>query len=398
MSKLPRRRGVCGIAGAAMTVRASKSTNRSPTTLIREVLNDALSEAGMEGGDIDGFVCVPSLCDLRFLEAHYQATALGLFEKNRHLLCRTVDTCGASPVTSLLEASRMIECEGLETVAVVAGDCVGSLSGRDFLAKADRTAEGGNLQSPAIVNGYERYTEYELETRRKVTRDHLRLLVVLESYHASLHSGSMLSQKGIEPYSLEEMRSADSVTPNISIKECAWRSDGAGCVIVTKNRETRVKILGGAEASSPLYPPSIIDDDCLSSSSRAMRDAYARTGLSSRDIDFFALYDCFPICFSRAIEASGLAGDDPAGYLEAQHDRLLRGDTRDNAFFPCNTHGGLLCYGAPFAVPAIFNIVEAYRQLTLSSRGRQLDDPRRSLVYGNGGILSSSAVAILEKA
>jgi hypothetical protein len=48
-------------------------------------------------------------------------------------------------------------------------------------------------------------------------------------------------------------------------------------------------------------------------------------------------------------------------------------------------------------VPAIYNIIEAIRQLNGNAVGRQIDDCKRALVYGNGGIFSSSAVAILEK-
>lgn len=69
----------------------------------------------------------------------------------------------------------------------------------------------------------------------------------------------------------------------------------------------------------------------------------------------------------------------------------------DNSFFPVNTHGGLLCYGAPWEVPAMYNIVEAVQQLQGRAAGRQIRDCRRAVVYGNGGILSASAVAVLSQ-
>ena len=74
-------------------------------------------------------------------------------------------------------------------------------------------------------------------------------------------------------------------------------------------------------------------------------------------------------------------------------DELLQ----DPTFFPINTHGGLLCYGAPWEVPAMYNIIEAVQQLRGTARGRQLEECRRALVYGNGGIFSASSVAILAK-
>jgi acetyl-CoA acetyltransferase len=64
--------------------------------------------------------------------------------------------------------------------------------------------------------------------------------------------------------------------------------------------------------------------------------------------------------------------------------------------WPVNTHGGLLGYGAPWEVPAMISLVEAVAQLRGEAVGRQVQQARRALVYGNGGIFSASAVAILE--
>ena len=63
--------------------------------------------------------------------------------------------------------------------------------------------------------------------------------------------------------------------------------------------------------------------------------------------------------------------------------------------FPVNTHGGLLSFGAPWETPAMYNIIEAVNQLNGTAGSRQVPGARRALVYGNGGIFSASAVAIL---
>ena len=42
------------------------------------------------------------------------------------------------------------------------------------------------------------------------------------------------------------------------------------------------------------------------------------------DIDFFGLYDCFPICFVRAVEAVGLAPKGLGGqWVEDQYERVV---------------------------------------------------------------------------
>ena len=70
----------------------------------------------------------------------------------------------------------------------------------------------------------------------------------------------------------------------------------------------------------------------------------------------------------------------------------------DPKLFPVNSHGGLLAFGAPWEVPAMFNVIEAVRQLRWDAGDRQVEGCRRALVYGNGGIFSASAVALLGRA
>ena len=76
---------------------------------------------------------------------------------------------------------------------------------------------------------------------------------------------------------------------------------------------------------------------------------------------------------------------------------LRNGGTLDPNHFPINTHGGLLSFGAPWETPAIYSAIEAVAQLTGTAGDRQVDKCNRALVYGNGGIFSASAVAILER-
>jgi acetyl-CoA acetyltransferase len=466
-SGLPRQVAVVGASG--FVKRGRKNPNDdvptpSTTNMIKEVLQEALQQAQLSVKDLDGLVAVPSLQGDRFMEAHYHATALGLFGKGqetRALRCRTLDTGGAGPVSALLEGERMIQSEGLECVAVVAADAVGSMSSEEFLLKADDVffklghtlgnAEG-SVKSPAIPHGYDCITQYQMQ-RYNLKRTQLQMAVSLESFHASLHPRSLQSQKSNiqldqvtleeqgqqsmqNPYkyyssytTLDQVQSSTPVTPNISLLECARRADGAACLILASNRFLQRRslwtpgipvIIGGGAFSGPLYPPTDpnqITDAMYASCQQAMARAYASAGnLKPDDIHFFGLYDCFPICLVRAIEACGLAHPGKGGdYIQVQHQRLIEAleSDRDKTvgivkkggavesllsdpyFFPINTHGGLLCFGAPWEIPAMFNVVEAVDQLRGQAQGRKIQDCRRALVFGNGGVLSASAVAIL---
>ncbi|CAJ1958860.1 unnamed protein product [Cylindrotheca closterium] len=420
--------------------------------MIRQVLDGALKESNLSVNDLDGFLALPSLAEHHIMEAHFQATSLGLFTRKASsdakrlgqpsLLCRTIDTGGGGPVSALLQAQSMIQHEGLNCVAVVAADSVGSMDSRTFLQRVDNIfGDESGIPSPIIPNGYDRYTQYQMQ-RYGLTRDQLRMVVCLQSFHASRHKESLLYQTALElqpsqqtehmkrdtpkPFTaLDSIQQAPSVAPNISLLECAYRADGAGCIILTSEsflnerlrtslemeqvKKKAVTILGSGESSGPLVPPAKEQIGGFPfGSDAAMTQAYRQAGsLKATNIDFFALYDCFPICLIRALEATGICSQGDGGnYIEAQYSKLMNAvDSgteeeliQDPTFFPVNTHGGLLCYGAPWEVPAMYNIIEACQQLNENAVGRQIDDCKRALVYGNGGIFSSSAVAILGKA
>ena len=57
-------------------------------------------------------------------------------------------------------------------------------------------------------------------------------------------------------------------------------------------------VRGGGEGSGPLSPPSPITEEMFSAR-EAAKAAYQEAECHVTDIDYFGLYDCFPICFIR---------------------------------------------------------------------------------------------------
>ncbi len=100
-----------------------------------------------------------------------------------------------------------------------------------------------------------------------------------------------------------------------------------------------VRYLHAGEASGPLYPPKVIDEEMFSCE-EAVRAAYEMAQLGVSDIDFFGLYDCFPICFLRALEAVRLAPKGEGGkYIENIYNQSQVAGSLTPSMFPVNTHG-----------------------------------------------------------
>lgn len=387
------------IIGTGMT--ALGKSGLTASRLVQQALERALASAGVRLRQLDGIVAVPSLSEPRFMEAHYLATMMGLLP-HRGLVARTIDTGGAGPISGLLEADWMVRTQGLDLVAVVAGDAVSSLPTHEFLRRADAGCADadGSLPSPVIPSGYNRVAQWAIDSGA-VTREQLAMSAVLMSMQAVKHPFA-LTRKA---HSLKDVLNSKKVGSATNILECARRADGGAAIIVASSNFVQreglkpgPKIIGGGEASGPLYPPRVIDEE-LFSCEEAVRRAYDAASCGVQDVKFFGLYDCFPICFIRALEAVGKAKRGQGGKFveDMYHRALANGGTLDPNEFPINTHGGLLSFGAPWETPAMYNTIECVAQLQSTAGDRQVSDCNVGLVYGNGGIFSASAVAILER-
>ena len=409
------------VVATGMT-RLGKHPGVSALALKADALHAALNSAGLKVSQLDGLLTVPTLSEALFLDAHHLAMRVGLVpsSKAQGVVLKTIDTGGAGPISAVLDAHRMIQHGGCHLVAVVAGDAVASIPSDDFLRRADASctaaaasaAQGPEppLQSPVIPHGYDRVAAWAI-AQGHVTREQLAMVAVLMSRQASRHPMAMTRA----PHSLAAVLGAQRVASATGLLECARRADGAAAVLLASEAFLRQHrgsfaphaldnmpvVLGGGEASGPLIPPARgLSEDVFSCSKAAARAYAAAGGLTASDVDYFGIYDCFPICFVRALEGVGLAPPGGGGGRLVQ-----QWYENEDAVLPLNTHGGLLGQGAPWEAPALFSLCEAVAQMTGAAGDRQLGGPngRRNrtcdtaLVYGNGGIFSASAVVVLGK-
>lgn len=378
------------------------------TTLALESLGLAIRNAKMQPSDIECLVATPSLSSQHFMQAHYLATKANMLKSNPNLLLRTIDTGGAGPISAITSAVGFIEKGFAKTVAIVSSDAVYSLPSKEFSERSNSSIPSPDLPEPHIPHGYARYALWHMQ-RYGLTREQLAMVPVLMSAMASRHPDAMCRK----PVTLEQVLNARPIAPVTTLMECARRADGAVTLLLSEESHYKSRfmsdpadmaerpcVLATGEASGPLYPPPMEEiTPQLFSCHRAADFAYTAAGLTAKDIGFFGLYDCFPICFIRALESVGLCGEGEGGrFVERAYRAMLANDgVVDQNTFPINTHGGLMCFGAPWEVPAAYNVTEAVAQLSGKAGDRQvLPKPKRALAYGNGGVFSASSVVILE--
>jgi acetyl-CoA C-acetyltransferase len=130
----------------------------------------------------------------------------------------------------------------------------------------------------------------------------------------------------------------------------------------------------------------------LASTQKAAEDAYRQAGISTRDLSFCEVHDCFTIAEIMVSEALGLF-DRGSGGAAAES-----GATALGGKFPINPSGGLKSKGHPVGATGIAQIREAVLQLRGECGERQVQNATRGLTQNMGGTGASSVIHVFERA
>ncbi|MBI4114654.1 MAG: thiolase family protein [Candidatus Niyogibacteria bacterium] len=395
------------VSGSAIvgvgTTGCSKS-HLTPLQLIRQAFYSAVEDAGSDILKcIDALIVVPPTIGDKGATSTVIASELGILSSLSVYL--TDPMMGAGPISALDFAVKLIRMNVVRAVAVVAGDSFTSLGGKEMLKRMGETINHPDYQDfsqPIVPILYDQVAQWHMKkygVPRERLREQFMMVPVLMSMQASRHPGA-INRRVI---TLEDVRASRPIGKVTNKSECAWPADGAGACIVARKDLARdckhkpIAIHGVGTSYRPFFlpDPEVFDmTETFFPARAAARQAFSIASLTPLDIGLWQIYDCFPICFLRFLEESGLVHEGEGGeWIEMMYKQRLSHSHPD--IFPVNTHGGLLSGGAPWATPAIFSLIEAVLQIRGEAGERQVTQPDPSLVYANGGIFHYSAVAII---
>ena len=129
----------------------------------------------------------------------------------------------------------------------------------------------------------------------------------------------------------------------------------------------------------------------FTSTESAAKKALKSSGLSIDDMDFFEIHDSYSILAALVAEGLGLS---KAG--EACHD-AADGKFDLNGKYPISTFGGMKARGYPVGAAGIYQMCEAYMQLTGQAGPNQVQNSKNCLIQSMSGIDGSSLVHILSR-
>jgi acetyl-CoA acetyltransferase len=368
----------------------SKNSGCSELRLASEAVLDALDDAGLTPGDVDGMVTFTM--DSNTEVAIARATGIGdlkFFSKIHHgggAACATVQQAAIAVATGVADC-------------VVAYRAFNERSGQRFgqvqlrlVENADSTGVDNSfsyphgLSTPAaqVAMIAKRYMHLSGATSRDFGT-----ISVADRKHAAKNPKAYFYEK---PISIEDHQNSRWIAEPLRLLDCCQETDGAVAIVVTsaeraKDLKNRPAIIeGAAQGSSPnqysmvsYYRPEL---DGLPEMGLVGKQLWSQSGLKPTDIQTAILYDHFTPFTLIQLEELGFCG-----WGEAK-DFIADGAIEIGGRLPINTHGGQL--GEAY-IHGMNGIAEGVRQLRGTSVN-PVPDVEHVLVTAGTGVPTSGLI------
>jgi acetyl-CoA acetyltransferase len=383
MPRLKNLSGSAAIVGVAESDEIGKLPNKSPLQLHGEAAHNALTDAGIDKSEVDGFFTAGYV---NYEVAEYLGIA-PRFTDNTWV-------GGASFVIHVAHAIAALQAGYCEVALITHGQ-----SGRSDRARMPLNPGVPAQQYEAPFGIIGPPATYSLAARRYMhqygydrTRQALGEIAVATRKWANLNPKAYMHA---EPMTFEDYHASRWISWPFHILDCCLVTDAGAAVVITSHeraRDTRkptISVLGAAEGHDHAIV-SQMPDLTMPFGQFTGHQALEMAGVLHSDIELAMIYDSFTYTVLVTLESLGFCRPGEGPEFVANQRTAPGGD------FPLNTSGGGLSYTHP-GMYGIFPIVEAVRQLRDETGKRQIDDCKLALVHGTGGNLSATGTVVLAR-
>jgi acetyl-CoA C-acetyltransferase len=381
------------IVGWAHT-RFGKHDGRDVESLIVEVTEGALADAGVTAADIDsvylgtmngGFVKQEFPASLvfqadpgfRFKPATRVENACATGSAAIHMGLNTIQAGKA----------RLVLVVGVEKMTEVSGPEVNDLLLRASYRKEEDQIEGGfaGIFGQIAQKYFQRYGDQSDALARIAAKNHKNGVA------------NPLAQMRRD-LGYEFCRTVSDKNPLVAgpLKrtDCSLVSDGAAAVVLADTATAlamkKAVAFRAAEQVNDFLPMSRRDILAFDGPALAWKKALSAARLSLDDLDLVETHDCFTIAELIEYEAMGLT---PKGEGARA---ILEGWTEKDGKLPVNPSGGLKSKGHPVGATGVSMHVLASMQLTGQAGDMQIAGARLAGILNMGGAAVANFVSILE--
>ena len=220
--------------------------------------------------------------------------------------------------------------------------------------------------------------------------------VSVKSHANAVHSPKAHLRR---PVTEAQVLEAPMIAWPLGVLDCCGVSDGAACAIVTTPERARalgrrdavaIKALQLVASNGYELSHQGWDGAHTPTTRAAAQRAYAEAGITDprRELSSIEVHDCFSITELVLMEDLGLSDKGRAAFdiLDGRFD--LDGAT------PCQTDGGLKCFGHPVGASGLRMAYEIYNQLLGRAGGRQVAGASLGLTHNLGGIPNRNVASV----
>ncbi len=229
--------------------------------------------------------------------------------------------------------------------------------------------------------------------RYGATRDDISA-VVIKNKTNGLHNPLAQMKKLV---SAEDILRSPLICDPLRLFDCCPISDGASALVLatteiakTMHSHPRVDVLASVQTRGSAHLATQSDPCSFTATVEAARQAYATAGITSDQLDFVELHDCFSI--AEVVDSEDL------GLVKRGHGArwAAEGNSSVSGSLPINASGGLLAKGHPVGATGVSQIYEAVLQLR-GSHANQVRDAALGLTHNLGGTGVVCTVNILAR-
>lgn len=372
----------------------SKNSGRSELQLAVEAALDALRDAGLEPGSIDGIVtysvdnndeqAVARSLGIDHLNFFARTVAGGGGPAGTIQLAEMAIATGKAEVVLCFRAMNERSAERYGQPEYLTAESAPPNPGSRHIDRSWNTSFGSVSPASLAARSVRRYMhEYG------ITSEDFGRQAVIQREFANNNPFAMFHDRTL---TLEEHQSSRMIADPLRLYDCCLETDGAVAILVTSAARARdlknigVEVLAsGMGIRANCHGMSSAYDDQLASAAETEivgRQLWAQSGLTPADIDMGIIYDHFSAGVLMQLEALGFCGPGEAGAFVAD------GGTRLGGALPTNTNGGQLSEGY---VHGMNGIAEAVRQLRGTSVN-QVAGAELAVVTGGSHVPTSGLI------
>ncbi len=380
-----RRKKVCFVGYGSTEY--SRKSEESQLGHYATAIRNAINQTGLKKKDIQG-LSITTQASPDF--SPHVAEQLG-FELDWVL---NADYGGAGGVGAVRRAADAIECGHIDVALLVGGNSF------DRSAPHQRQLEyqRGNFVD---VYGYGGPNSLMALIQRLhmenfgTTLEQIGKIAVAQRYNAINNSQALFR----EPMTMQDYLNSRMISDPIRLFDCVMPCSGAECLILASEEKARQLtdklIYLVTDAEKVHYQVANMMPDKTTFGMKVVGEKIFAE-VKREEIDFFEIYDDYPIAVMIQIEDLGYCKKGDGGKFVDARDLTYDGD------FPVNTGGGELSVGQAGLAGGFLHVVEALRQLRGEANGHQVKKAQRALVTGIGWLnygrnLGTTAALIMER-